>query len=102
MRLVFLNACDTAQTAKSTDAYGIADVLVKAGVPAVVAMQTAVRDDYAILFAQQFYRGVAQGLLLDDCVVDGRRAVWLKSGFSSFDWAIPVLTTRVSDGRLFT
>ena len=98
---MFLNACETAQTANSTDAYGIADVLVKAGVPAVVAMQTAVRDDYAILFAQQFYRGVAQGLLLDDCVVDGRRAVSLKAGLGSFDWAIPVLTTRVSDGRLF-
>jgi len=101
VRLVFLNACDTAKTANSTDAYGIADVLVKAGVPAVVAMQTAVRDDYAILFAQEFYRGVAQGLLLDDCVGEGRRRVWLKSGSGGFDWAIPVLTTRVSDGRLF-
>ena len=101
VRLVFLNACDTAQTASRTDAYGVADVLVKAGVPAVVAMQTAVRDDYAILFAKQFYSGVTQGLLLDDCVVDGRRTVWLKAGSGSFDWAIPVLTTRISDGRLF-
>jgi hypothetical protein len=101
IRLVFLNACDTAHTANSTDAYGIADVLVKAGVPAVVAMQTAVRDDYAILFAQQFYRSVAQGLLLDDCVGEGRRRVLLKTGAGQFDWAIPVLTTRVSDGRLF-
>ncbi len=101
IRLVFLNACDTAQTANSTDAYGIADALVKAGLPAVVAMQTVVRDDYAILFAQQFYQSVAQGLLLDDCVGEGRRRVWLKSGSASFDWAIPVLTTRVSDGRLF-
>jgi len=101
IRLVFLNACETAQTASRTDAYGVADVLVKAGVPAVVAMQTAVRDDYAILFAQQFYRGVTQGLMLDDCVVNGRWAVRLKAGSGSFDWAIPVLTTRVSDGRLF-
>ena len=101
VRLVFLNACETSQTASSTDAYGVADVLVKVGVPAVVAMQTAVRDDYAVLFARHFYSGVAQGLTLDDCVVDGRRAVWLKAGAGQFDWAIPVLTTRVSDGRLF-
>lgn len=101
IRLVFLNACETAQTANSTDAYGVADVLVKAGVPAAVAMQTVVRDDYAILFAQQFYRGMAQGLTLDDCVGNSRQAVWLKAGLGSFDWAIPVLTTRVSDGRLF-
>lgn len=102
VRLVFLNACETSQTASSTDAYGVADVLVKVGVPAVVAMQTAVRDDYAVLFAKHFYSGVAQGLLLDDCVVDGRRGVRLKAGADKFDWAIPVLTTRVSDGRLFT
>ncbi|MBK9092440.1 MAG: CHAT domain-containing protein [Anaerolineae bacterium] len=101
MRLVFLNACETSQTANSTDAYGIADVLVKAGVPAVVAMQTAVRDDYATLFARHFYSGMAQGLPLDDCVGEGRRGVFVKAGFGSFDWAIPVLTTRVSDGRLF-
>ena len=101
VRLVFLNACETGQTASSTDAYGVADVLVKVGVPAVVAMQTAVRDDYATLFARHFYSGMAQGLPLDDCVGEGRRGVFVKAGFGSFDWAIPVLTTRVSDWRLF-
>lgn len=107
IRLVFLNACETAQTASNLDAYGIADTLVKAGVPAVTAMQTAVRDDYAVLFAEHFYRGLTQGLMLDDCVGEGRRAVYLRAGLQQragqqkFDWAVPVLTTRVSDGRLF-
>jgi CHAT domain len=103
VRLVFLNACNTAQMAGSAGAdpfAGVATALVFEGVPAVVAMQRPVPDDAAILLAKHFYSSLAKGLPLEAAVAAGRRQMEM-ARFDALRWAIPVLFMRSPDGFLF-
>jgi hypothetical protein len=101
LRLVFLNACKTGTTSARSgfDPFaGIATSLIKAGVPAVVAMQFPISDRAAISFADTFYQRIAQGFPVDAAVAEGRKALW---GGDQSEWATPVLFLRSSDGVLF-
>jgi hypothetical protein len=96
VRLVFLNACKTAATSAqsgSTAFAGVADALIRGGIPAVVAMQFPISDRAAILFAQTFYQRIVDGYPVDAAVTEGRKAlqspsqsVWVQR-----EWATPVL-----------
>ena len=59
VRLAVLNACETAYAGQDVWA-SVAQALVLAGVPAVVAMQSVVIDGQAAAFARSFYRALAQ------------------------------------------
>lgn len=103
VRLVFLNACDTAKLTQEEgqDPFaGVATALVMAGVPAVVAMQFPVSDVAAIEFAGCFYSRIVQGFPVDAAVAEGRKAVRI-SDADSLEWATPVLFMRSADGVLF-
>lgn len=103
VRLVFLNACNTAQS-DATDASdpfaGVASSLVFEGIPAVVAMQRPVPDAAAIVLAKHFYTCVAKGQPVDAAVSEGRRQMFFANR-ASLDWAIPVLFMRSPNGLLF-
>ncbi len=62
MKLVFLNSCKGAEVSSTEPLLGMASQLVKCGIPAVIAMQYAIGDDQAILFAREFYRALFRGL----------------------------------------
>ncbi|GAB4565580.1 MAG: hypothetical protein Tsb0020_16580 [Haliangiales bacterium] len=98
-RLVFLATCESAAR-DSTDAFvGIAPKLVRAQVPAVVAMQERVRMGDAQTLVRHFYRNLfTHGVV--DLALNQARSLLHKPG--RFDWAIPALFTRLDDGRLFT
>jgi hypothetical protein len=100
VRLAILNACETGRFSLDP-LLGIAPALVRAGIPAVVAMQFAFPDTSAIEFASMFYSALADGYPVDACVSEGRKAVIAKMGLSQPDWAIPVLYMRSLDGHLF-
>lgn len=103
VRLVFLNACNTAQSAASTgtDPFaGVATSLVFEGIPAVVAMQRPVPDAAAIVLAKHFYARIAEGWPVDAAVSEGRRQMSYAAG-TSLDWAIPVLFMRTPTGDIF-
>jgi CHAT domain-containing protein len=51
LRLAVLNTCSAGRTDASDPFAGIADTLVRRGIPAVVAMQFAVTDRAAVEFA---------------------------------------------------
>jgi CHAT domain-containing protein len=73
VRLVVLNACESAQNATNTQAFtGVGPALVEAGIPAVVAMQFVVGDDSARAFAQDFYGMLSYLLPVDECVSRAR------------------------------
>ncbi len=95
--LMVLNACDTANGAWA----GLAPALVRTGIPAVVAMQWPIEDEAAIRFTQLFYRALALGHTIDECVAEGRLSC---GGVQSDpnDWAAPVLFLRSASGRLWT
>ena len=103
IRLVFLNACNTAQSAAAAgeDPFsGVATALVFEGVPAVVAMQRPVPDLAAVVLAQRFYPSLARGLPVDAAISEGRRDMFYQNR-TSMDWAIPVLFMRSPTGVIF-
>jgi hypothetical protein len=102
LRLVFLNACDTAQLPRrrGQDPFsGVASALVLAGIPAVVAMQYPISDEAALVFSQHFYSAVAAGYPVDAAAAEARLGIHL-SFPSSWEWATPALFMSVPDGRI--
>ena len=106
IKLVVLNACKGAAVEGRRSGHGfigMAPAILRAGVPAVVAMQDVVRDDAALQFAETFYRRLTVGTWagqVDAAATLARNACHLKfpndAGFSS-----PVLYLRSADGRIF-
>lgn len=102
-RLLVLNACRTANFADQNGDNpwsGLATALLRAGFPAVVAMQFPITDNAAIAFSRGFYGSLAEGHDVDRAVTGGRRAIFLK-GPNSLEWATPVLFLRGMEGRIF-
>ncbi|MFK8016976.1 MAG: CHAT domain-containing protein [Gammaproteobacteria bacterium] len=100
LRLVFLNACDTAKTDTSRPFAGVTNRLVMAGVPAVVAMQFPISDSAAITFAKAFYSSLVAGAPVDEATAHGRLSIMVNEP-QSLEWGTPVLSMRAPDGRLF-
>lgn len=96
LRLVFLNACDTARQPGSRDR-GLAQSLVEAGLPAVVANQFPVLDPSALAFAERFYWSLAQGCSLGAAAREARISVNYSASREAIDWAVPVLYARDPD-----
>jgi tetratricopeptide (TPR) repeat protein len=82
IRLVVLSAC------KSAD---LAEMLVRKGVPAALAMQYSVLDESATQFAYTFYRALASGHPVDASLVEARQAMKNAEGANGIDFATPVL-----------
>lgn len=73
--MVFLNACHGAVA--GTKAAGLAEALLRAGAPAVLAMLTSVSDAYASQLAGLFYRHLSgpDGLLASRALAAARRDI---------------------------
>lgn len=99
VRLVFLNACRTAETARAAPWAGMATALVRVGVGAVVAMQHRVADSTAEVFSREVYERLAAGAPVDEAVADGRLAI-RRDRSGSPEWATPALFLRAADGQL--
>jgi len=102
LRLVVLNACETAVVggkAAQDPFAGVAAALVLGGMPAVVAMQSSIRDAHAVVFTAAFYRRLARGMSVEEAVTEGRQAI-LSQEPETASWAIPVLFLRAA-GDLF-
>jgi CHAT domain len=100
LRLVVLNACEGARSARDDPFGGVAQALVRQGIPAVIAMQFEISDPAAVAFGHSFYQGIADGLPVDLAMVEARRAMWAEG--HEVEWATPVLNLRSPDGRIFT
>ena len=98
LRLVFLNACQSARVNSSDPFSDMAQGLVQQDCVAVVAMQFPISDGAAAEFTGEFYGSVADGLAVDQSVGSGRKA--LLAGYAS-EWATPVLFLRDPDGKVF-
>ena len=101
VRLILLSSCNSASVTAISPTRGVAPALVKARVPAVVAMQFTAPESATRVFAAEFYRALAEGESVDSCVTEGRKAVYFENGVDLPDWALPVVYTRAPDGRLF-
>ena len=100
LRLVVLNACEGARSARDDPFGGVAQALVRQGIPAVIAMQFEISDPAALVFSQSFYQAIADGLPVDVATLEARRAMFAEG--NEIEWATPVLYLRSPDGRVFT
>lgn len=98
--LVVLNACETAQGGDDPWA-GLAQGLVLAGVPAVVAMGSEVKDRAAATFAESFYTALSVGQPVDRAITHARLAMAALPTVRPGEWLIPALFLRVADGQLW-
>jgi hypothetical protein len=98
LRLMFLNACESGRGGRRDPFAGVAQRLVQAGAPAVVAMQFPVTDAAAAILSQEFYRALADGLPADAALNEARKAIKLAG--NAFEWGTPVLFSRSSDNQL--
>jgi formylglycine-generating enzyme required for sulfatase activity len=99
LRLAVLNACEGARGARADPLAGVAQTLVRQGIPAVIAMQFEITDAAAILFAEEFYAAVADGYPVDAALAEARKAIFAAG--NDMEWGTPVLHLRAPDGQLF-
>lgn len=97
LRLVVLNSCVGAKTSPEDVFAGVAQSLVRAGVPAVVAMRSRISDRAALAFAERFYEALARALPVDGALGEARRA--MHADGEDLEWSTPVLYMR-SAGRI--
>ncbi len=101
IRLAILNSCEGAASSNANTFLGVAQALVKVGVPAVVAMQHTIRDDTAILFSKTFYSAFLVHFSVDAAVTETRRAIMKRVGLNRQDWGTPVLFMRADGAKIF-
>jgi formylglycine-generating enzyme required for sulfatase activity len=100
LRLVLLNACEGARGGERDIFSSSAAILVRRGIPAVLAMQYEITDRAAIEFARTFYEALADGMPVDAAVAEARKAISLAVA-NTVEWGTPVLYMRAPDGRIF-
>ncbi len=102
LRLVVLNACDTAAAGSNAGLNpfaGVATALVNQGLSAVVAMQFSISDAAAIAFSEAFYRQLARGGPVVEAMEEGRHGI-RAANQGSLEWATPVLFMHTRDGKV--
>jgi tetratricopeptide (TPR) repeat protein len=100
LRLVLLNSCEGGMSGDRDIFSSAATILVRRGIPAVVAMQREITDDAAIEFTRAFYEALSDGLAVDAAVAEARKAMSLAVN-NTVEWGVPVLYMRASSGRIF-
>jgi len=99
LRLVVLNACWAGRTSNTDIFSGVGQLLVTKGIPASVAMQFAITDKSAVIFAKAFYDALAESFPVERAVTEGRRSLLANGRF--LEWGTPVLYTGSKTGYLF-
>ena len=101
LRLVVLTACATSQAPLGTLFEGVGPSLIRAGLPAVVAMQyPTVQLETAGLFSAAFYGALAKGVALDVAVNEARQSIASGPLLDSRDWSTPVLYMGTRTGQI--
>lgn len=101
LSLVTLNACHSATNGQWVDGAafrGVAQSLIQAGIPCVVAMNDRIEDRAAVDFAKVFYQRLVERATVDAAMTEARLAL-TKHG--PLTWAIPSLFLQSNDGVVF-
>jgi hypothetical protein len=81
--IAMLNGCNTGAPLEQDLAQGVAQVLVREGVPLAVATTRDVFNHTALRFASDFYRALLDGYPVEGAVVEARKSLGLKG----WDWS---------------
>jgi CHAT domain-containing protein len=85
--LAVLNGCATGSSEIKDLGRGVAQRLVRQGVPAAVATTRVILDDAALKFAAAFYQAFSDGYAVEASLVESRKAL----SISGFDWSAYVM-----------
>lgn len=97
LRLVILNACQSARYGENADCRGVATtVMTRTGTPAVIAHLHSISDQAAVQFSETLYEYLAEGDSIDTALAEARLALT-----TGPEWATPVLFMTSEDGQLF-
>jgi hypothetical protein len=99
LRLAVLNACEGARTSEKDPFAGVAQSLIRQGLPAVIAMQYPITDQAAKVFSEVFYKALAEGYPIDAALAEARVNIFANG--NDIEWGTPVLFMRSTDGKLF-
>jgi tetratricopeptide (TPR) repeat protein len=100
LALILLNSCLGTQGGDAQPFSSVAAGLVKAGIPAVIAMQFEISDDAAREISEAFYTSLSLNMPVDAALTEARRRIFL-SNKNSLEWATPILFMQVANGQLF-
>jgi formylglycine-generating enzyme required for sulfatase activity len=100
LRLALLNACEGAASSERDIFSSTGSILVRRGLPAVLAMQYEITDRAAVEFSRSFYEALSESMPVDAAVVEARKAISLAVN-NTVEWGTPVLYMRAPDGKVF-
>jgi hypothetical protein len=89
LQLAVLNSCEGARTSGQSAFSGVAQALIRQGLPAVVAMQTEISDRAALVFSHEFYFYLTRGLPIDTAICEVRKA--MATSDEASEWGTAVL-----------
>lgn len=99
LRLAVLNACEGARGGTWDIFSSASAILVRRGIPAVLAMQFEISDLSAIEFSRTFYTYLGEGFPVDRAVTEARKAMSVVA--QGPEWGTPVLYMNTTSGRIF-
>ena len=97
VRMVFLSACHTAYGKNGGE--GVAEALLRAGVPSVVAFNTVVFDQVISNFIGAFFAALIEKNSLELAMFAGRKVISETAGIPNASWSDPILFSRVREGK---
>lgn len=99
LRLVFLQACESAYSDPYQVFSGVAQQLAQKKIPAVVGMQYKIHQQVANAFASEFYRALAERCTVDASIQKARWkiAVDFSNSIERLAFGLPVLYLRDSE-----
>jgi hypothetical protein len=106
VRLVVLVSCLSASRPGENASLGLGARLVRAGVPAVIAMQDLLPIPASRSFTRHFYDELARSGYVDLSMAATRQAMWTderysaRAGSEARSWSIPALVVSAPDGQL--
>ncbi len=100
LRLVLMNSCESALGGTKDVFSSTASIMVRQGIPAVIAMQHEISDQAAIELSRAFYLALARGFPVDAALTEARLAVNI-CVTNTVEWGTPVLHMRSPDGHIF-
>jgi len=100
LKLVFLNACQSAHASALDISQGFAPALLASGVPAVIGMQVTVLDAVAVQFSRDFYTALADNKPVDAALADARQLARGSHRRRKADMGIPVCYLRTETGQI--
>jgi hypothetical protein len=99
--MTVLNACETAKHSSRDALMGVAQALIREGIPAVIAMQFLVSETVSLMFTRRLYDFMFRGDSLEQIVTETRVGIDINFDNDNISWGIPVLFMRSKDGLLW-